>query len=184
MLIDLETEIKELEEKIKKHVVSSASQWPVKSNRASEIGHPCLRHLYLLRTNWKEKSLPNYELLLRFREGNIHEREVLRLFAESGIQVLEQSRGFYWKEIDTTGHIDAKIVLGDVALPAEVKSATSFSFASVNSVEDMLNHKWFYMRKYPAQMTMYLLMDEKEQGVFVFKDKGSGQIKFIPIQLD
>ena len=182
--MNLENQIQNLEEQIKNHIVSEASQWPVKSNRASEIGHPCIRYLYLLRTRWQEKALPDYELLLRFREGNVHEREVLKLLQESGIQVLEQSRGFYWKEVDTTGHIDAKIVLNNEALPVEVKSATSFSFASVNSVQDMLNHKWFYMRKYPAQMTMYLLMDEKEHGLFIFKDKGSGQLKFIPITLD
>ncbi len=167
------------------YLIRNREQWAVSANRASEIGHSCIRYLVLARLKWQERPLPSLDMLLRFREGNNQEQIVLRDLTEAGHRIVEQARGFAWKEYQLSGHIDGKIQLNGDIYPMEIKSATEFSFNSINTVEDMLSHKWGYMRKYPYQLTAYLLMDAKyEKGCFVFKNKSSGKLKTIWVPLD
>jgi hypothetical protein len=77
-----------------------------------------------------------------------------------------------------------KLAINGDVFPCEVKSAAPNAFASINSVQDMLHHKWAYMRRYPAQLTLYLLMDNKERGLFLFKNKSTGELKEIWMDLD
>lgn len=174
----------EIKERVDKLILGGRKQWPVKSNRASQLGHPCVRYLVLLRKNWREAPLPPLALLKRFREGNLHEKAVMDDLSGAGIRVVEQWRGFEWKEYNITGSIDGKGVADGQVFPLEVKSATEFSFKSINTIEDMKNHKWLFMRKYPAQLSLYLLMDNQESGLFIFKNKSDGDLKPIPLHLD
>jgi hypothetical protein len=59
-----------------------------------------------------------------------------------------------------------------------------YTFEKVNSVADMLNGKYVYLRGYPAQIFMYLLMDNKDKGLFILKNKVNGQIKVLDVALD
>ena len=163
---------------------SKMKQWPVRSNRASELGHECLRYLVFNRTRWQEKALPDPRLQIIFEEGNLHEQKVLQDIQEAGFQVVEQQRPFEWKEYQITGHIDAKVVTNGKAIPLEIKSASPYSFNSINSLQDLYNGKYPYLRRYPAQMTLYLLMDEKEEGLFIFKNKATGELKEISMKLN
>lgn len=171
-------------EKINDYVKSQIEQWPVRSNRASELGHECLRYLVLNRTRWQEKTLHGIELQKVFNEGNLHEKAVLRLLEDAGFNVIEQARPFEWKEYDITGHIDCKIVLNGNIIPTEIKSASPFMYASINSIQDLVNGKYHYLRKYPAQLNLYILMDEKPEGLFIFKDKQTGALKEILMSAD
>lgn len=176
--------VTEIIQKVDEKILSSTKQWPVNSNRASELGHPCIRYLVFLRQKWQERPLPNLALLKRFKEGRIHEEATLRELTDAGIKVIQQQRAFSWQKYQITGSIDGKVVFNNKTYPLEIKSATEFSFNSINNVEDLLHHKYLYMRKYPAQLTLYLLMDDEEEGLFIFKNKSSGEFKLIPIQLD
>jgi len=158
--------------------------WPVRSNRASELGHPCLRYLVYLRTAWDKRTLHSPELQMIFDEGNRQEEAVLEDLREAGFQVVEQQRPFEWKEYQITGHIDGKILWEGEAVPFEIKSMSPYIFSEIQSFEDMKNSKHWWVRKYPAQMMLYLLMDEKEYGIFLLKNKSSGQIKQIDVVLD
>lgn len=171
-------------EKIIEAKAEKMKQWPVRSNRASEIGHPCLRYLVFSRTRWQEKALPPAHVQLIFDIGNDIEDRVQKDLKEAGFQVIEQQRSFEWKEYEITGHVDMKILLDGVGIPVEVKSASPFAFDKVNSVEDMLRSKFVYMQKYPAQLSLYLLMDNKETGLFLFKNKSTGAMKEIWLHLD
>lgn len=181
-------------------------QYPVNANRASEIGHPCLKYLVLNRTRWQEKSLHDARLQMIFDMGNAVEDVVYEDLREAGFVIVEQQRPFSWMKYQTTGRIDFKLSLSlaeletdrvpadimpklaeqgsTVIVPTEVKSAAPNMFASVNSVDDMLHHKYVYMRKYPGQMTLYLIMDGKEVGLFLFKNKSTGELKEIWMLLD
>ena len=159
-------------------------QYPCHTNRASEMGHPCARYLYYNRTAWQEKALPDVGLQFVFDIGNVMEELVLQDLREAGFTVLEQQRMFEWKEHQITGHIDGKILIDGTAYPVEIKSVSPFVFNAINSIEDMKKSKYLYMRKYPAQMTLYLLMDEKERGVMLFKNKSTGALKEIWVNLD
>lgn len=159
--------------------------YPVNSNRASDLGHPCMRYHVLNRTRWEEKVPYDVGLQYVFDMGNSIEDLVLKELAEAGVKVIEQQRSFQWKEYQITGHIDGSI-LGDDGnvYPLEIKSCSPFMFKAINTIEDLKRGKYLYMRKYPIQLNLYLLMDGKERGVFIFKDKTSGRMKEVWMDVD
>ena len=172
-------------EKIIESKERKIKQYPVNSNRASDLGIPCVRYHVLNRTKWQEKSLHNVGLQFVFDMGNEIEEIVLKELAEAGIKVIEQQRSFEWKEYQITGHCDGKILTDDgKAYPLEIKSSSPYVFKSINSIKDLTNGKYGYLRKYPAQLTLYCLMGNHEKGLFLFKDKSSGAIKEIWMPLD
>lgn len=172
-------------EKIIEHKRSKIRNYPVHANRASEAGHPCLKYLVFNRTRWEEKALPDVSLQFVFDEGNIHEAAFLRELSESGVKVMEQQRPFSWPKFELTGSIDAKVSLnGERPIPLEFKTMSPFVFNSINSSEDLIHGKYVYLRKYPAQMSLYMLMDSIDKGLMVCKNKVNGQLKEIPFTLD
>jgi CRISPR/Cas system-associated exonuclease Cas4 (RecB family) len=171
-------------EKVYEHKRSLIKGYPVHTNRASQLGHPCTRFLVFDRTRWEEKTLHDERLQMIFDLGNDCEARVLRDLTDAGLEIIEQQRAFEWKDYQITGHIDAKALIDGKAYPLEVKSMSPFAYDKVNSVEDMLKSKYAYMRAYPGQMTLYLLMDNKERGFFLCKNKVSGAMKEIPVDLD
>ncbi len=159
-------------------------QYPVRSNRASVLGHPCLKYLVLKRLKWEEETLPNETMKLIFNEGKLHENQVIKDMIEAGIEVIELQRSFEWSEYQITGHIDGKVKVNSKVYPIEIKTCSDFVFSKINSAKDLYESDKHYIRMYPAQMTLYLLMDNKEEGVFIFKNKQTGQLKEIPMRLD
>jgi len=159
-------------------------QWPVRSNRASELGHPCLRYLVLNRTRWQEKALHDTRLQMIFDMGNMIEEAVMADLREAGIQVIEQQRAFSWDKYQITGHIDCKLQIEDSVYPCEIKSAAPYTFDSINTLQDMANHRYPYIRQYPGQIMLYLLMDGKERGLILFKNKTTGALKEVWVDLD
>ena len=171
-------------EKIYEQVARRIKQYPVHSNRASDLGVPCVRYHVLNRTRWQEKALHDVGLEMIFRMGNEIEKMVLRELDEAGITVIEQQRAFEWKEYQITGHVDGLVKLDDGLWPLEIKSCSPFVFKAINSVKDLTHGKYGYLRKYPAQITLYCLMSNQEKGVVLFKEKTSGQLKEVWIPLD
>ena len=171
-------------EKILEAKERKIKQWPVNANRASELGHECLRYLVLNRTRWQEKTIHDARLQMVFDMGHLVEDAVQQDLREAGFTIVEQQRPFSWAKYQITGSIDCKIAVDGQAYPMEIKSAAPHSFASINSVEDMRRHKYHYMRKYPAQLTLYMMMDGKEEGLFLFKNKSTGELKEIWMDLD
>jgi CRISPR/Cas system-associated exonuclease Cas4 (RecB family) len=171
-------------EKVLEAKEQKIKQYPVNANRASELGHECLRYLVLNRTRWQEKSLHDAKLQMIFDMGRMVEDLVSQDLKEAGFALVEQQRPFSWAKYQITGSIDFKLAIDGQVYPTEVKSAAPHAFASINSVGDMLHHKYPYMRRYPAQLTLYLLMDNKERGLFLFKNKSTGELKEIWMDLD
>lgn len=174
-------------EKILERKQSLIRQLPVLSNRASEMGHPCERHLVLNRTRWQEKQLTPLALQLIFEEGRLHEKQVLRDIEDAGFTVIEQQRDYAWANFNLTGHIDAKILLPHQdSMPIEVKSCSPFVFEKVNSLADLLqaSGRLWYLQKYPVQLTLYLLLGNAPHGLLIFKNKVTGALKEIEISLD
>lgn len=171
-------------EKVAEYKKSRIKLFPCNSNRASEIGHPCEKYLVLIRTRWQEKTLHDVGLQYIFDEGNMHEKEVLKTLHDAGVVVIEQQRAFEWKKYQITGHVDGKVLHEDKAIPLEIKSCSPYMFDSINLVQDLLNGKYAYMKKYPAQLTLYMLMDNKDEAIFLFKNKVNGQLKEIAMKLD
>lgn len=159
-------------------------QYPVNANRASEVGHPCVKYHVLNRTAWQEKSLHDVGLQLVFDLGNMVEKQVIQDMVDAGFDVVEQQRSFLWGKYNITGHIDGKVIIDGQTYPFEIKSCSPYVFDSINTIDDLKNGKYLYLRKYPSQLNLYLLMDEKEKGFFLFKNKVSGAMKEIWMDLD
>ncbi len=174
---------------IKERIINALEKerkiYPVNSNRASELGHPCLRYLVFLRTRWQEQTTPHVSVLLRLMHGEIYERVAKNLIEKSNLIVVEQSRCYEWKAYQITGKIDFKIALNHKeAIPVEVKGLNPYDFQTINCIEDLLMHKKYWIRKYPAQLTLYMLMDNVEKGLFFIIDKSSFDFKCIWLDLD
>lgn len=159
-------------------------QYPVNSNRASDLGIPCVRYHVLNRTRWQEKSLHDVGLQMVFDMGNVIEDAVLRELSDAGVKVIEQQRSFQWPEYQVTGHIDGIVLTDDGPFPMEIKSCSPFVFKAINTIDDLKHGKYAYLRKYSTQLNLYLLMDNKEKGLFLFKDKVSGALKEIWMDID
>lgn len=175
-----------LVEKIAERKKEKIRQRPCHTNRASSIGHVCERKLVFDRTRWQEAALYDVGLQFIFDEGNLQEAQVLKDLADAGVVVIEQQRDYEWKQYNLTAHLDGKVMDYEIAkaFPLEIKSMNPFTFKQINSATDILQSKKPYIRAYAAQMQVYLLLSNSERGVFLFKDKSSGQLKEVWMDLD
>lgn len=163
-------------------------RYPCKSNRASGLGYfvpeleGCLRRGVYERTRWQEKELISPELQLIFDEGNNQEMMILRDLADAGIPIIEQQTMYEWPDYQITGHIDGKLVDGERAIPVEIKSMSPNIFSQVRTFEDFKKKPW--TRAYMAQATMYMLMQNIDEMVFILKNKSTGALRQINCGLD
>lgn len=158
--------------------------YPQHTNRASEAGHPCLRYLVLCRTNWQDKILHGPETEFIFEGGRMIEDMALRELQDAGYQVIEQQRAFDWPAIQLTGHLDCKVVAGGGIYPVEVKGLNSSDFDKLNTIEDFHKSTKPWIRKYPAQLNLYLLNTGHEKGFFYIKNKLTYRPKVVWVDLD
>jgi len=188
MIHDIATEMNEA---ILSHVKALGKVSPCRSNRASEIGHPCLRYLCYTRVAWRDKSVPDPTLQIIFNDGNLHERATTRIIEDAGYEIAETQKSFEWPLHQITGHIDGKVyarVEGKrESIPIEIKSCNDATFRTINSQEDLYSGKRFWVEKWGGQIQTYLLLDDKPHGLLILKNKapaGVFPIKVIPISLD
>ncbi len=170
--------------KIAEYLASQRKSWQPAGNYAYNAGHPCARHLVYQRLNWQEKPLLGTTTLLIFREGDLHEKAVLQLLTDAGIEVVETQRPFEIKEIQLRGRIDGRTKIDDRKVPTEIKSMNPHDFEKINSGEDMLASTKVWIRGYMTQMMLYLLGMNEEEGLFILKNKVNGELKFIIVKLD
>ena len=151
--------------------------WPHPNNRASEAGHPCVRFLVLSRTDQDKKVLHDVGLQRIFDEGNLQEDAVMRALADAGLRVVEQQRPFEWPKFKLTGRIDGVIALNGNYIPLEIKSSSPNVFPDNKETapEDMVRSRYPWVRKYPAQILLYMLMSGQDAGVMLFKNKTNGE---------
>ena len=159
--------------------------YPCNSNRASELGHPCIKFLVLKRTRWEELIPPDMGLMKIFGEGNLHEKDVSRQLCNAGIEITHQQIDLCQNDLNITGHIDGQLVIkGLEPLPVEIKSTNPYDFDKVKTVSDMVNSPRVWWQKYPGQMTLYLHLMKKKLGVFLLKNKLNGAIKQVFCKYD
>lgn len=158
---------------------------PCVSNRASEIGHDCERYLVYRRIRWQDATLHDVGLQRIFEEGNIQERAVFKILAEAGVEIIEQQKPCEYREHQITGHQDGKILIDGKAYPLDIKSCSPFAFVKLpDNGMDLLKSKLPYQRKYPAQITIYMLLENHEHGLLLFKNKTTGELKEVWVELD
>lgn len=179
---------KAIEERIGKGI----KNYPCDNNRASSLGHACKRALVYERLNWQDKILPTAKTAMIFKLGRILEAEAKRDIdgceVDGKIVRLVESESMYeYKEngkILCRGKIDGKVEIDRVLYPIEIKSMQAYQFDKMESQEDFLYAEKFWLRKYLAQIQMYLLMTNTELGMLFLVNKSYGTYKAIWIKLD
>lgn len=176
-----------IQERIDAFVESEIKTYPCNNLRASNIGHPCERYLYLLIKHWDQQNPHDAGLQNIFDLGNSIEEYTIKKLKDSGLSVVTPT-SYSWKVENPliTGREDIRIRDEEDGqwYPAEIKGLSPFEWEKLNSVEDFYNSKRHYVRAYPSQLLVYCWKFEKEKGFFVITNKLTGEIKIIEVPFD
>lgn len=176
----------QINERLFKAKADKITVYPCRNLRASNLGHPCERYLYLLIKHWDEQKPHDVGLQNIFDLGNTLEEHTIQNIKEAGFEVITPTvRSWKIEKPLITGREDIRIKdeNGEL-LPVEIKGLSPQEYPKLNSVEDFFNSKRAYIRAYPAQLMVYLLRFGKERGYFALTNKLTGETKFIDAAFD
>jgi hypothetical protein len=117
--------------------------------------------------------------------GDLFEGFAFDLMRRAGFPVIEQQVQMEDRQMKLTGHADATSAFMDDPLNpfvVEIKSAHPNIWSQINSVDDLKKKPW--LKKYPAQLQVYMFIKGYKRGVILFVNKSTGQIKEIWMDLD
>lgn len=176
----------EINEKLAAAKQEKIQVYPCRNLRASNIGHPCERYLYLLITRWEEQQPHDVGLQNIFDLGNTLETHTINNLKEAGYEVITPTQwSFQIKKPLITGREDLRIKDENGELiPVEVKGISPFEFSKLNTVDDFLHSKRYYIRQYPAQLQIYMYHFSKLYGFFALTNKLTGETKMIRMDFD
>ena len=160
--------------------------YPCNNLRASNLGHPCERYLYLLLRHWDEQKPHDVGLQSIFNLGNSIEEFTIENIKRAGFEVFTPTvRSWKIEKPLITGREDIRIKdeNGEL-LPVEIKGISPFEFDKLNTVDDFMKSKRSYIRGYPAQLQTYMYYFAKEKGFFALTNKLTGETKFIEMPFD
>lgn len=166
--------------------------WPVRANRSSELGHPCVRYLTYLRTHWQERAPHSVALQYLFDERRRQEDHAVEDLKEAGYFFVEQQRPFAWDKYQISGRIDGQIGLprgatNPVLVPAEIKNINQWEWERVDpngGARQFVDSEKIWLRKIPGQMAAYLLMNNKELGALILRNASDGRPKVVEVAID
>jgi hypothetical protein len=167
-----------------------ASIHPCHVNRASEIGHPCLEYLRLARVAWDKRLAPDATLASIFHEGNLTERDCVQMLLGLGFEIYEQQKSGVINgrngEALVSYHLDWRMRDKDngEVLAVEHKRLSPFAWPKLNTPEDFFNSDRVHVRKWPAQLQVYLLGAENEKGLMLLRNAWTGVYKQVEFVLD
>lgn len=174
-------------DKVDAFVRSEIKVYPCNNLRASNIGHPCERYLYLLIKHWDEQQPHDERLQNIFDFGNSVEAYTIKKLKDSGLEVVTPTQRS-WKVENPliTGREDIRIKDPEDGqlYPAEIKGLSPIEWERLNCIDDFYTSKRHYVRGYPAQLMVYCWKFEKEKGFFVLTNKLTGKIKIIDVPFD
>lgn len=153
------------------------------SNWASEIHHPCLRHLVYLRLNWQDKKLIDIEGAWKVEEGIDQEWTMTKLLGNCGYKLNKSQTKLPPVKEQITGKIDGTISKDGFEYPVEIKSINPNFWESTKTIEDLKHHSKWWLQKIPSQLNLYLYMMNKEGGFLLFKTFGKAP-RILPMTLD
>lgn len=157
---------------------------PQHTNTAYNCGHDCLRYLVLCRTRWEDRQKHNVTLQSIFSRGNAIEDYTIAELKKAGFKITDEQHYYTWKDIELTGHIDAMITIDGQKYPLEIKGLSPFYIDKLNSEADMRESDRVWVRQYPPQLQMYMLMSGKEHGIFILVNALTWIPKQITVDLD
>jgi hypothetical protein len=171
-------------------------RYPATCVRASQIGHPCLRYLYNEIVNWEQKKLYGPELQCRFDEGVASEermviemQEIKRKLQEKGLQIeiYHRPEPYEYKQngkVFIRGSLDFQIEIAMIKYPLEYKTMIKWVWEKLSYETLTAQSDDLFFNKYYGQHTTYMILANKEWGLFLSKVLPGGLIKPIWIKLD
>ena len=178
------------------------------SNWASSLGHPCDLHLTFWRVKGSEAPRTPADREMLYREGHKQEELILQELVSMGLQIVERgvpiSNDGFMRNLQIAGKLDARVdvrgldkdLLEDLQRECpsvdwqhvrpviECKSLSSFNFSKLVDYDAIMTDRRHYIRGWAEQMQLYLLGRNRDAGLFVFKNKVNGQLRFVPVLLD
>jgi CRISPR/Cas system-associated exonuclease Cas4 (RecB family) len=193
--ITIPVEPKVLQDIITESIRKRIKLYPHNSIWASQVDHPCIRYNEYGLTRWQDQMLISPDLQEIFDEGNIHEPAIEEKLRNAGFKIRQSQRPLFETveklgkrfRYAISGRLDLEIThdaLNNLWYPAEMKTMEPFAWESINTVDDMKNHKRPYLRMYPSQLMIYLYMMNVERGLMILKNKVNGKLKFIWVEID
>jgi len=90
-----------------------------------------------------------------------------------------------WSKYQISGRKDLRIRKIGVkhGIQTEVKSCSPFTYNSINSVQDIRDHRWSFIQKWDRQVCLYMVLQGVEKYWLLLKNKASGEIKIIEYTL-
>lgn len=178
----------EINAKLFKAKADKITIYPVRNIRASNLGFPCERYLFLLIRHWEEQKPHDVGLQNIFDLGNTLEEHTIKNIKEAGFEVITPTQRSWQLQVKggiITGREDIRIKdeNGEL-LPVEIKGISPFEYDKLNSVDDFLKSKRSYIKGYPAQLFIYMWHFGKEKGFFALTNKLTGETKFIEMPMD
>jgi CRISPR/Cas system-associated exonuclease Cas4 (RecB family) len=176
----------QINERLFKAKADKIKIYPCNNLRASNLGFPCERYLYLLIKHWDEQKPHDVGLQNIFDLGNTLEEHTIKNIKEAGYEVITPTcRSWKIEKPFITGREDIRIKdeNGEL-LPVEIKGISPFEFDKLNCIEDFLKSKKPYIQGYPAQLQVYMYYFAKEKGFFALTNKLTGETKFIEMPFD
>jgi hypothetical protein len=121
-----------------------------------------------------------------FSEGDDQARAIKRDLLDMGYEVEGAEGQMSWGTYQITGRQDLKIRKAGVrhGVYAEIKSCAPFTYDSINSAEDLRNHKWTFIQKWWRQVVLYMVLKSVKEYWVILKNKTTGQIKVVEFALD
>lgn len=156
---------------------------PCHTNRASEMGHPCLRYLVYCRSRWQDRKAIDARLQAIFDMGVSIEALVKRDLEDARVEVTESQVALFDARYQLSGHLDCKVAFnGSPNVPLEIKGIQPFDWEKLNALSDFFVSKKPWIRKYPGQILLYMLLTNSERGILLLKNKLSAEEKIIVIE--
>lgn len=167
--------------------------FPVRSNWASKLGHPCARHAVHARLDWASRPPVSVTSEMIFRGGELLEQTMAKNYLEAaGYKIVRNNE----RPDDKTKLFDQLLIgckLDFVVeapppaafrFPIEVKTMQGHYFDKLDTIEDMLGSPKVWHQCYPAQLILQMLGGDFEYGMFLMINKANFDVKHIWVHLD
>lgn len=156
--------------------------WKPLATPATDLGYRCERRIAYHRLRPLEAREVSEELLGIFGEGDLHERDVRRKLDELGVELVENQRNFRDERLEISGTVDGKVVIERRRrVPLEIKSTQG---EPPHDEEEWRQTETPLLRRYYAQLQVYMFLTGEPEALALFKDKGTGLWAVIPVRLD
>jgi len=184
----------EYKEKLDAVHLKDIDRYSRSSNWAGELGFPCDTFQAAARLIGDKR--PKFTLKLKqiFRPGNVWESANYDLIKEAKINIIDRIGRKNWPEYNIAMKLDFRVGIPDpkngneIIIPMEHKTCSPNVFRSIwrHKIDGtpLTQSRYFWVRKYPGQLTSYELMEGAEYGMFFFFEKVTGNYFFWLVPLD